>query len=60
MSKYVGYPCAMGVELILDGTISKKGIFGPFEEEVFNPLYDKLVEEKMINPVHKKTFEPKL
>ena len=60
MSKYVGYPCAMAVELILDGTIDKKGVYGPFTEEVFNPLYDKLVEEKMIDPVSKKTFDPKL
>ena len=58
MSKYVGFPAAMAIELILDGTIDRKGVFGPFTEDVYNPLYHKLIEKKMIDPISKKKFDP--
>jgi len=35
MSKLVGFPTAIAAKMVLDGRISKKGIFGPFEKEVY-------------------------
>ena len=39
MSKLVGLTAAITAKLILDNKIIKKGVFGPYDKEVFEPVY---------------------
>lgn len=50
MSKTVGLTTSVAAKLILDGGIDKKGVFGPFTPEVYNPMYDGLLKINLINP----------
>ncbi|KXN66489.1 Saccharopine dehydrogenase, partial [Conidiobolus coronatus NRRL 28638] len=42
MATCVGVPCAIGVSLILDGGISKRGVLAPVTPEIANPILEKL------------------
>ncbi|KAI9799680.1 MAG: Saccharopine dehydrogenase [NADP(+), L-glutamate-forming] [Sarcosagium campestre] len=44
MAKLVGIPCAVAVQFVLDGTISKKGILAPMTPKINDPLIKKLKE----------------
>ena len=45
MSKTVGYTTAIAAELILDGTIQKKGLLLPTQKEIFIPCLNALEQE---------------
>ncbi|KAK7190170.1 Saccharopine dehydrogenase [NADP(+), L-glutamate-forming] [Paraphaeosphaeria sporulosa] len=45
MAKLVGVPCAIAVQQVLDGTISKKGVLAPMDPEICRPLM-KILEDK--------------
>lgn len=45
MSKTVGYPSAIGAQLILDGKIKAVGIVIPTEKEVYVPVLAELEKE---------------
>lgn len=42
MASCVGVPCAIGVSLILDGGISKRGVLAPVTPEIAYPILEKL------------------
>ncbi|KAH8903109.1 Saccharopine dehydrogenase [Coniochaeta sp. PMI_546] len=42
MARLVGTPCAIAVKLVLDGTISEKGILAPLNESINEPLMREL------------------
>nr|ANM86833.1 saccharopine dehydrogenase [Stygiella incarcerata] len=44
MSRLVGVPCAVATEAVLDGAITRKGVFRPTEKEVYLPLLERLKE----------------
>ncbi|KAJ9155406.1 Saccharopine dehydrogenase-like protein [Pleurostoma richardsiae] len=45
MARLVGVPCAIAVKLVLDGTISDKGILAPLNEKINEPLMRELREK---------------
>jgi len=45
MAKTVGIPCAIAVQLVLDGKITKKGILAPFAPEIYEPIIELLEKE---------------
>uniref|UniRef100_UPI00398E3D63 alpha-aminoadipic semialdehyde synthase, mitochondrial isoform X2 n=1 Tax=Pristiophorus japonicus TaxID=55135 RepID=UPI00398E3D63 len=48
MAKTVGYPCAIGAEMVLDGEISTKGMFGPLTKDIYQPILDRIKTEGII------------
>ncbi|KAI0439817.1 Saccharopine dehydrogenase [Xylaria telfairii] len=44
MARLVGIPCAVATKLVLDGTISEKGILAPMNESINEPLMRELRE----------------
>jgi saccharopine dehydrogenase (NADP+, L-glutamate forming) len=42
MARLVGIPCGVAVKLVLDGTISEKGILAPMSAEINDPLIKEL------------------
>ena len=42
MAKLVGIPCGVAVKLVLDGTISEKGILAPLNAKINDPLMREL------------------
>ncbi|GAB5491884.1 MAG: hypothetical protein Phog2KO_20990 [Phototrophicaceae bacterium] len=42
MAKTVGYPCAIAVKLLMDGTYQEKGIRIPTVPELYHPILDEL------------------
>lgn len=53
MARLVGVPCAVAVKLVLDGTISEKGILAPMSMELCAPLIKSLKEEYNIEMIEK-------
>lgn len=53
MAKTVGIPCAVAVQQILDGTLSKVGLLAPMSSEINDPLMKTLKEEHGIYLVEK-------
>ncbi|KAL9649212.1 hypothetical protein ABK040_004233 [Willaertia magna] len=49
MAKTVGYPCAIAVKKILDGEISTKGVFGPYDYQMNEMIMKELREVEKIN-----------
>lgn len=45
MAKLVGVPCAVAVQQILDGTLSKKGLLAPMSSEINDPIMKTLKEK---------------
>ncbi|KAM6532400.1 saccharopine dehydrogenase,NADP+, L-glutamate-forming [Fusarium solani] len=54
MTRLVGTPCAVAVKLVLDGTISDRGILAPLNESINEPLMQALREDYGIE-CHEKT-----
>ncbi len=42
MAKLVGVPCGVAVKLMLDGTISDKGVLAPMTTKINDPLIKEL------------------
>jgi saccharopine dehydrogenase (NADP+, L-glutamate forming) len=42
MARLVGIPCGVAVKLVLDGTISEKGILAPMNTKINDPLISEL------------------
>lgn len=42
MAKLVGVPCGVAVKLVLDGTISDKGVLAPMTTKINDPLIKEL------------------
>lgn len=53
MAKLVGVPCAVAVQQILDGTLSKKGLLAPMSSEINDPLMKTLKDKYGIYLVEK-------
>lgn len=53
MAKLVGVPCAVAVQQILDGTLSKKGLLAPMSSEINDPLMKTLKDKYGIFLVEK-------
>ncbi|ORY71689.1 Saccharopine dehydrogenase [Pseudomassariella vexata] len=45
MAKLVGVPCGVAVKLVLNGTISDKGVIAPMNSKINNPLMKELKEK---------------
>lgn len=45
MAKLVGVPCALAVQMVLDGRIAERGILAPMKEELCAPLREELRTE---------------
>ncbi|ORX65393.1 saccharopine dehydrogenase [Basidiobolus meristosporus CBS 931.73] len=45
MAKTVGIPCAIAVDLILDGVLKEKGVIAPMTPEINNPIMEALEKE---------------
>ena len=52
MCKTVGYTCAIGTQLILDGVVPKKGLLLPTNKEVYIPALDLLEKEGIVFDEH--------
>jgi saccharopine dehydrogenase-like NADP-dependent oxidoreductase len=44
IARTVALPAAIGVEMILNGQITVKGVFRPTIPEIYSPILDKLEE----------------
>lgn len=53
MAKLVGVPCAVAVEQVLDGTLSKRGLLAPMSSEINDPLMKTLKDKYGIFLVEK-------
>lgn len=42
MAKLVGVPCAVATKLVLNGTISDKGVIAPMNAKINDPLIEEL------------------
>lgn len=60
MSKLVGLPAAIGAKLILDGKLTKKGVFGPFDADICNLFYDEFIKQGVIKKIVRTKMVPKL
>lgn len=45
MAKTVGVPCAVAVRLVLNGTISDRGVLAPMNAKINDPLIQELKEK---------------
>jgi saccharopine dehydrogenase (NADP+, L-glutamate forming) len=45
MAKTVGVPCAVAVRLVLNGTISDRGVLAPMNAKINDPLIKELKEK---------------
>jgi len=48
MARLVGMPCGVAVQLILDGKITKKGVFAPLTPEIYNPLIEAIEKNGVV------------
>lgn len=53
MAKLVGVPCAVAVQQIFDGTLSKKGLLAPMSSEINDPIMKTLKDDYNIYLVEK-------
>ncbi|PYI06465.1 saccharopine dehydrogenase [Aspergillus sclerotiicarbonarius CBS 121057] len=53
MAKTVGVPCGVAVKLVLDGTISEKGVLAPMTMDICAPLIKTLKEDYDIEMIEK-------
>ncbi|OJJ49451.1 hypothetical protein ASPZODRAFT_150337 [Penicilliopsis zonata CBS 506.65] len=53
MAKTVGVPCGVAVKLVLDGTISQKGVVAPMSWDVCEPLIKTLKDDYGIEMIEK-------
>lgn len=45
MARYVGVPCGIAVQLVLDGRISTPGVLAPYSKEICDPIREILEAE---------------
>jgi saccharopine dehydrogenase (NADP+, L-glutamate forming) len=45
MARLVGIPAAVAAKLVLDGTISEKGVLAPMNSKINDPLIKELKEK---------------
>ncbi|KAI8809103.1 Saccharopine dehydrogenase [Cladochytrium replicatum] len=45
MARTVGVPCGIATQMVLDGTISKRGVLAPMEEDIVYPLLEGINKE---------------
>ncbi|BGP53001.1 saccharopine dehydrogenase (NADP+, L-glutamate-forming) [Rhodotorula sphaerocarpa] len=45
MSKLVGVPCGVAVQLVLDGVVAEKGILAPYSMDIVKPIMEALEAE---------------
>lgn len=45
MALYVGVPCGVAVQLVLDGVFSKPGVHAPYTKEICDPIRERLEQE---------------
>lgn len=45
MSKLVGVPCGVAVQLVLDGVVAEKGILAPYSMDIVQPIMEALEAE---------------
>lgn len=60
MSRTVGTSAAIGAKLLVDKKIVRKGVYGPFTEDVYTPVYEEMVREGLVPKYVVKSFKPKL
>lgn len=48
MAKTVGFPCAIAAEMVLDGEITTKGVFGPVTKDIYKPILDRIKAEGIV------------
>ncbi|WVO21372.1 spermidine synthase [Cryptococcus decagattii] len=53
MAKLVGVPCGMAVQFILEGVLTKPGVFAPYDEETCKLFRERLEKEEGITMVEK-------
>lgn len=46
MSRLVGVPCGVAVQLILDGRIKTTGVIAPLSKDLYEPLLEVLEKEE--------------
>eukprot|EP01134_Creolimax_fragrantissima_P006535 CFRG6535T1 len=46
MARLVGMPCGVAVQMILDGKITKKGVFAPLTRDIYEPIIEVLEKEE--------------
>ena len=47
MARYVGVPCGIAVQLVLDGFFTAPGIYAPHTKEICDPIREILESEGM-------------
>ncbi len=47
MALYVGVPCGIAVQLVLDGKLSTPGILAPYSKEICDPIREILEQQGM-------------
>ena len=47
MARTVGVPCGIATQLILDGKITRKGVFAPLTADIYEPIIEILEKEGM-------------
>ncbi|CCM05225.1 uncharacterized protein FIBRA_07435 [Fibroporia radiculosa] len=52
MARYVGVPCGIAVQLVLDGVLNTPGVHAPYSKEICDPLR-KIVEEEGLGMIEK-------
>ena len=45
MALYVGVPCGIAVQLVLDGKINTPGVLAPYSKEICDPIREILEQE---------------
>lgn len=60
MGRTVGTSTAIGAKLIADGTIKRKGVFGPFTPDVYGPVFEEMVREGLVPRHTVRSFKAKL
>ena len=47
MALYVGVPCGIALQLVLDGNISTPGVLAPYSKEICDPIREILEAQGM-------------
>ena len=47
MALYVGVPCGIAVQLVLDGKLSTPGVLAPYSKEICDPIREILEQQGM-------------
>ena len=47
MALYVGVPCGIAVQLVLDGKLNTPGVLAPYSKEICDPIREILEQQGM-------------